>query len=336
MTEMIKKITYPRIGFLGNPSDGFGGKTIGFPFKNFQAEVILWPSREIKFLPNTEDQEEFSSINDLYKNTQSQGYYGGIRLIKAAISVFYRYCQANKIKLEKKNFTITYRSNIPQQRGLAGSSAIIISTLKALIDFYQIKKIPPEILANVALEAEVKELQIAAGLQDRVVQSYNQPVFMDFSPQAFAKNAGKYGDYKTFPPSLLPPMALCWLDQMSESGKVHSDIRSRFDAGDPEVITAMKRFAQYAKEGMIALRAADGKNTNKLINANFDLRRKLYGDRVIGAANVMMIETARKFGAAAKFTGSGGAAVIVADQEKIDQICQKMIKKGYQAERIIL
>ena len=84
---MIKKITYPRVGFLGNPSDGFGGKTISFPFKNFQAEIVLWQSEELKFLPNIEDQDEFSSVSELYRNTQSQGYYGGIRLIKAAISV---------------------------------------------------------------------------------------------------------------------------------------------------------------------------------------------------------------------------------------------------------
>lgn len=336
MTQMIKKVTYPRIGFLGNPSDGFGGKTIGFPFKNFQAEVMLWPSRELKFLPNIEDSDEFSSVADLYESTQQQGYYGGTRLIKAAITVFYRYCKKNKIKIENRNFTATYRSNIPQQRGLAGSSAIIISTIKALEDFYQISEIPPPILANIALEAEVAELGIAAGLQDRVVQSFDCPVFMDFSPQAFAKNAGSYGEYKTFSASILPPLAVVWLDEMSESGKVHSNIRSRYDSGDRRVIEAMENFALYAKEGMVALRSRKTEKILQLVNANFDLRRKIYGDKVIGSANVTMIQAARKLGAAAKFTGSGGAAVIVAPENRIDNICQKMIKRGYQAERIIL
>lgn len=333
---MIKQITYPRVGFLGNPSDGFGGKTIGFPFRNFQAEVVLWPSEELKFLPNEEDADEFSNITDLYKSTQNQGYYGGVRLIKAAISVFYRYCKEGKIKLSEKNFTATYRSNIPQQRGLAGSSAIIISTLKALIDFYQIKEIPPAILANIALEAEVAELGIAAGLQDRVVQSYNRPVYMDFSKAAFDKNNGSYGDYLVFSESLLPAMALVWVDTMSESGKVHSSVRSRFESGDQTVISAMEQFASYAETGFQALKSTDTKKINKLVNANFDLRYKLYGGKVVGLENIKMIQEIRGLGASAKFTGSGGAALLVASENKINSICQKLITAGYQAERIIL
>ena len=336
MTQMIKKITCPRVGFLGNPSDGFGGKTISFPFKNFQAEIVLWQSEELKFLPNIEDQDEFSSVSELYRNTQSQGYYGGIRLIKAAISVFYRYCQKNKIKLEKKNFTVTYRSNIPQQRGLAGSSAIIISTLNALIDFYNLEKIDPAILANLALEAEVKELGIAAGLQDRVVQSYNQPVFMDFSAHSFQKNRGLCGEYKTFSAEILPPMAVVMAPTMSESGKVHSDVRNRFDSGEPEVIAAMSEFASFAKDGFLALKSKDLTKISELVNANFDLRRKIYGDKVVGVENIKMIEMIRSLGGAAKFTGSGGAALLVAPENRIDKICQKLNLAGYQAERIIL
>lgn len=37
--------------------------------------------------------------------------------------------------------------------------------------------------------------------------------------------------------------------------------------------------------------------------------RELFGDAVLGATNLAMIETARSVGAAAKFTGSGGAII---------------------------
>ncbi len=335
---MIKKTVYPRIGFLGNPSDGFFGKTISFPFRNFKAEVVLWSSEQLKFIPNVEDQEEFSGVADLFEVTQTQGYYGGIRLLKAATSVFYRYCKKEKIKLAKKNFSIVYRSNIPMQRGLAGSSAIVIGTLKALIDFYQIgeKTILPAILSGIALEAEVRELGITAGLQDRVVQSYEQPVYMDFSKGAFAKNAGAFGSYKPFSKELLPPMGLVWSQSMSESGKVHSDIRSRFENGDPEVISAMEKFAQIAESGMEALKKGDFDKICQLINTNFDLRRQLYGDRVVGRDNIEMIEKARKLGAAAKFPGSGGAVLFVAKENKIDKIVLKLSEFGYKSERVII
>jgi len=335
---MIKKTVYPRIGFLGNPSDGFFGKTISFPLKNFKAEVVLWPSEQLKFIPNIEDQEEFSSIADLFEVTQTQGYYGGIRLLKAATSVFYRYCKKEKIKLAKKNFSIVYRSNIPMQRGLAGSSAIVIGTLKALIDFYQIgeKTILPAILSGIALEAEVSELRITAGLQDRVVQSYEQPVYMDFGRNAFSENGGAFGSYKTFSEKLLPPMGLVWSRSMSESGKAHSDIRSRFENGDSEVISAMEKFAAIAESGMEALKKKDFDKICQLVNANFDLRRELYGDKVVGRDNIDMIEKARQLGAAAKFPGSGGAVMFVARENKITEIISKLSKLGYRSERVII
>jgi glucuronokinase len=335
---MIKKTVYPRVGFLGNPSDGFFGKTISFPFRNFQAEVILWQSKSLKFIPNAEDQDEFLDISDLHNTTKTQGYYGGIRLLKAAASVFYGYCKKTKIKLVKKNFSIVYRSNIPMQRGLAGSSAIVIGTLKALIDFFELPEniILPAILASIALLAEVNELGISAGLQDRVVQSYNRPVFMDFSKEAFAKNKGLFGQYETFSPSLLPPIGLVWNESMSESGKVHSDIRNRFEGGDEEVIRAMAKFAQIAERGMNALREKNFEEVFNLVNANFDLRRELYGDRVVGFENIKMIESARNLGAAAKFPGSGGAALIVAKEEKLDKVIESLRKLGYKSERVIL
>jgi glucuronokinase len=123
---------------------------------------------------------------------------------------------------------------------------------------------------------------------------------------------------------------------MSESGKVHSDVRNRFDSGDLEVIEAMSEFATFAEAGFLALKSKDLKGIGKLVNANFDLRRKIYGDKVVGSENIKMIEMIRSLGGAAKFTGSGGAALLVAPENKIEKICQKLNLNGYQAERIIL
>jgi hypothetical protein len=37
-------------GLMGNPSDGFHGKTISFTISNFFAEVVLWESDKLLFL----------------------------------------------------------------------------------------------------------------------------------------------------------------------------------------------------------------------------------------------------------------------------------------------
>ena len=64
------------------------------------------------------------------------GYYGGIRLIKATIKRFVEYCDRQGVPLHDRNFSVRYVTNIPRQVGLAGSSAIIVATLRCLMEFY--------------------------------------------------------------------------------------------------------------------------------------------------------------------------------------------------------
>lgn len=71
----------------------------------------------------------------------------------------------------------------------------------------------------------------------------------------------------------------------------------------------MKKFASFTVEARESLLKHDHTNFAKLMSDNFNLRRQTYGDAVVGAANLRMIELARKYNCAAKFPGSGGAIV---------------------------
>lgn len=46
---------------------------------------------------------------------QSEGYYGGVRLLMAICKVFHNYCKDNNISLHEGNFTLSYDTNIPRQ-----------------------------------------------------------------------------------------------------------------------------------------------------------------------------------------------------------------------------
>jgi glucuronokinase len=48
----------------------------------------------------------------------------------------------------------------------------------------------------------------------------------------------------------------------------------------------------------------------ELMNRNFDIRRRLYGDSAVGEINLAMVNTARRCGAGAKLAGSGGAVLV--------------------------
>jgi glucuronokinase len=309
---IIETLSYPRAAVIGNPSDGYYGKTIAFVFSNFIAQVQLWETPELEIKPERLDIALFSSMSNLAEDVSFAGYYGGIRLLKASIKVFYDYCLRNHIPLDSRNFTIRYHSNIPLRLGLAGSSAIITACFKALLQFYGFT-IEPQILANLVLSVETKELGIAAGLQDRVAQAYDHPVFMDFNRDHM--NEFGYGRYELLDCQCLPPFYIAYRRNLSEGSEfTHNNLRARFEIGDPEVTDAMKQWSRLTEQFRDAMQQKDSARMHELMNANFDLRRKIIP---ISPGNIEVVELARSTGASAKFTGSGGAIIGTYRDEKM-------------------
>ncbi len=301
---MIETYAYARAGFLGNPSDGYYGKTISFLVRNFRARVLLHPSARLEIKPSKADMPVFENLEDLYQTTRWRGYYGGIRIIQALIVRFMDYCRQQCWPLHDRNFTIEYESTIPMRLGMGGSSAIITAALRALCRYFEVE-IPLPVQANLVLETETVELGVPAGLQDRVIQVYEGLVYMDFAKDIMDRQG--YGNYERLDPALLPNVYVAYRTSLSEGTEVfHSNVRERWRSGDPEVVSAMRTWAGYADEGRVALLRRDYDTLDRLINANFDLRAKIYR---ISDGNLQMIHTARRVGATSNFAGSGGAIV---------------------------
>jgi len=319
---IIESRAYARAGLLGNPSDGYFGKTISIIVRNFGAHVSLYQTPELCIEAKDQDLNIFRNMSELVESVNQVGYYGGERLIKASIKKFSEYCNNNGIRLDNKNFTIRFHTSIPRQVGLAGSSAIITATMRALMEFYGVK-IPLEILPNVVLAVEADELGINAGLQDRVIQTYEGCVYMDFNKKIMAKKS--HGQYERIDTKLLPMLYIAYKTDLGKiSGKVLNDIRSRYDKGDTEVIATLERIAACAEEGRAALLNRNIKRLNELINENFDLRRKIMN---ISPSNVELVDTARKCGASAKFTGSGGSIIgIYEDDDMLNRLVIELKK----------
>lgn len=301
---LIQTKAYARAGLIGNPSDGYYGKTISLIIRNFSANVTLYQTPELEIIPRAQDRSVFNNMNELVNDVELNGYYGGVRLIKATIKKFYEYCTKNNISIEDKNFTIRYDTNIPRQVGMAGSSAIITATLRALMAFYQVD-IQKTIQPNIILSVETNELGITAGLQDRVIQVYENLVYMDFNKELMEKQG--YGNYMYLNPDLLPPLYVAYKSKLSGvSGIVHHSLRARYETGDKTVIDAMHYFANLAEEASKFLLNEKTEKLKDLINSNFDKRMEITN---IDAENMEMIKVARSCGASAKFAGSGGCII---------------------------
>jgi glucuronokinase len=301
---IIRTHAYPRAALIGNPSDGYFGKTIAFTFADFRAEIMLYETPELAILPSIRDGSVFASLESLAEDVRLYGHYGGIRLLKAAIKCFHDHCREEGIALHDRNFTVRYQTDIPNLVGLAGSSAIITACLRALMTFYGVD-IPRPRLANLIRDVENRELGIPAGLQDRVAQVYQGLVHMDFDRDFMTRHG--HGRYEPLDPALMPPLYIAYRTDLSEGSEVfHNSLRHRFDRGETEVVAAMRRWAELTDLARQALERRDHAELGRLMDANFDLRARLCR---LSEGNLRLVETARSAGVSAKFTGSGGAIV---------------------------
>ena len=217
------------------------------------------------------------------------------RLVQAVVERF-----ARELEPAAARTAIEWSTTIPRDVGLGGSSAIVIAVLRALCVLLEVDLGRDE-LARLALAIEVEDLGIVAGLQDRVVQTYGGLVFMDFANE----------QYERLDPALLPPLLIAWRpDAGGSSGHVHAPLRDRFERGDPEVLTQMTALGQLAREARSAVLNGDHAGLGRCLDASFDARRRML---TLDRRHVELIECARRAGASANYTGSGGAIVAAPD-----------------------
>ncbi|MCQ2380212.1 MAG: hypothetical protein MJ025_04745 [Victivallaceae bacterium] len=321
---IIRETAYPRAALIGNPSDGYYGKTIAFVFANFHADIRLYETPLLTLVPNCRDGNEYSSVDALADDIGSYGYYGGIRLLKAAVKKLRDYCRAHGIRLPRRNFTLEYSSTIPNRLGLAGSSAIITAAMRGLLRFYDIEsKMDPSEMANVVLAAERDELGIPAGLQDRVAQAFNHPVYMNFDRAYMEKHGVGIYDRVVIPDEL--NLYVAYRTDLSEGSEVlHSRLRYEYEHGVKRVVDAISEWASLTDRFRQAMDSGRLSEIPGLINRNFDLRREVCAGS-ISSMNLDMVSAARSVGASAKFTGSGGAIIGTYEDEEMYNALEKVL-----------
>jgi glucuronokinase len=155
-------------------------------------------------------------------------------------------------------------------------------------------------------------------------------------------DARGYAVYRSLDSSKLPMLHLAYAIDPSDSGRKHATVKQRWLNGDPEVHAAALTWASLVDQliermDRCARGAAELKDVHarlgELMNQNFDLRRRLYGDASLGWKNLRMIEIARAHGGSAKFPGSGGAILIYCDPHAVNTW---KLKKAMYAEGFVL
>jgi len=262
-----------RAALAGNPSDGYGGAVLALCVPALAARVRVAPGPAWSVDPPD-----------------------AAPLVRAAAA---RYAHVQGVDAAAP-LRAQVRTSIPREVGLAGSSAIVVATLRALGELWG-APVPPEDLARVALAAETEELGIAAGLQDRVAQVHGGLVHMDF-----ARDAAR-PDVEELDPGLLPDLLVAWHPgAAAPSGRTHAGLRERARRDPASVADGMQRLAACARAARDAVVAGDAPAFAIAMDRSFDVRAQLVAH---APAHLAMIAAVREAGGAANSTGSGGAVV---------------------------
>ncbi len=202
----------------------------------------------------------------------------------------------------RRGLALECTTTIPRQVGMAGSSATIIATFRALSRLFD-APISRFEMAEMALATEVEDLGIAAGPMDRVIQSYEHVMLLELAgPRTEAC-------YEVLDSGLVPPVLLAWTPSTGRpSGLTHSDLRSRWERGEPDVLRAITELRSVVDLGLAAMRSGDTEAFADAVDRNYELRVSVTD---VTEVDARMVQIARDHGGAAKLCGSGGSVVVV-------------------------
>jgi len=260
-----------RAALAGNPSDGYGGAVVAVTIPDLTAMAVVEESPTGHFVHH-------SSAPEL------------ARLVEATVAS-YEQEFASRPPVE-----LSLSTTIPKSVGLAGSSALIIATIRALGAF-ESRRWDPIPLAKLALSVERVGLGLEAGLQDRLVQAVGGPVWMDFDPVGFE------------PLELGPDLHLfvAWsADAAETSDTVHRSLRRRFEGGDERVRNAMSELRVQAGRARRGILDHDARLLADAMHRTLAIRLEITD---VPPGQRRLIEIGRAAGAALNSAGSGGSVV---------------------------
>jgi glucuronokinase len=194
----------------------------------------------------------------------------------------------------------------------------VIATLRAAAELSG-ARLAPAALARLALAAETEELGIPAGLQDRVVQSYEGLVSMNFAADADDQ-------FELLDPALLPPLFIAYRDDASQPSRaVHAALRDRARAGERLLAETMAEIAALAERGRAALLAGDRDELGSLMLDNVERRARIVD---LDPRHLRMVELAASLGAPSNYAGSGGAIVGLAPPDGLRRLRAAFAAEG--------
>ncbi len=281
-----------RANLIGNPSDLYGGVILSCSVP-LRASVALEPA-EVMELRTRGEAFRIEGSADLALRGDA---------FDIARAVLQSLGETPPCRLE-------YETEIPLRSGLGGSSALMLSLLRALLAWVG-EAIHPYDLVKRARAVEREILGVECGWVDFYMGVFGGLQYLDFrglereGPSRKARSA----TLEPLPGGELP-FLLAFTGVRHDSDAVHRPIRERWERGEPEVVRAYERVTEIGREGRAAFLRRDWPGFGALMSENHEIQRRLGGS---GESTDRLIRAALEAGAAgAKLAGAGHGGTIVA------------------------
>ncbi len=284
-----------RAGIIGNPTDMYGGAVLSCSVP-MRARVTLTANARLS----------------LQTNGQTCAIAGRADLRPRGDAFDVARAVLDYLRLPRLECHIHYESDIPERSGMAGSTALVVALLQALLAWRGEYPSPYQ-LAERARYIELNYLKVVCGYQDAYMCTFGGLNYMDFRGKQFYRQAeaelfATVEQMAPFIPQL--PFVLAFTGVRHASSGVHKPLRERWLEGDPVVVEGYRRIAELALTGKKALLMGDWPLLGRVMNDNHAIQRALGGS---GESNERLIAAALEAGApGAKLAGAGDGGTIIA------------------------
>lgn len=316
---MIRASAPGRAGIIGNPTDMYGGCVLSCSIAE-RAYCYLFPSDE----PYIRVGNDILALGDEEDLALDGNRFD---LAKAVLQAF-------EINPVMEKFALSIYTDIPEQAGLAGSTAMLTSIVGCVIEYLGLDLTRYELAERIrGIEADI--MSITCGYQDHYMTVFGGLNFMDFTGKEHMRGP-VHEPFATVEPlsDIITelPMLLAHTGVKRFSGSVHKSLRERWIDGEQKVIEGYRRIAELGRLGKKALITHDWQTLGELMNENHAIQRDLGGS---SECNEHLIEAALAHGAlGAKLAGAGHGGTIIVLTEEPETITQALLDIG--ADRILV
>jgi glucuronokinase len=298
-----------RVGLVGNPSDGYGGAVLATTVPGLSATVTATVADHVSF-SGPGATTGWASAQAWWDHACDTGHGDDQRIISASLWVLVEHLHQHRGRLVNEGgVELEWSTGIPRSVGLAGSSALAVGVIDAAARAWGID-LDRRVVAGLALMAERDVLGIAAGWQDRIVQSFGCTVLVDASRLEVVDGVRVPLVSVMSSPTVEPmPLLVAWSDDAaSPSDDYHAPLRLTGTA----LVPPMADLADLARRATAALEAGDLAGVAAAMDAGWLIRQRCAPLRPDHAD---LVELVRAEGLAATTPGSGGSVVAVCMNE---------------------